>query len=95
EPSRRVARSGRYADERIASPIASPTRLLGSGKESTELARACDVVSRHYEREAEHRAASMSSLVEPLMTVLLACVVLTLALSVFMPMWQLMQVGSQ
>ena len=71
------------------------TRLLGSGKESTELARACDVVSRHYEREAEHRAASMSSLVEPLMTVLLACVVLTLALSVFMPMWQLMQVGSQ
>lgn len=69
------------------------TRLLGAGKEASEISRSSNVVGRHYEREANYLAASVGGLIEPLMTVLLAAIVLVLALSVFLPMWQLMQVG--
>lgn len=64
-------------------------RLLGSCKDSGDVTRTSDVISSHFDREGRHLAESVSSVIEPLMTVLLAFIVLVVALSVFLPMWQL------
>ncbi len=69
-------------------------RMLSAGKDSKELANSCDVVARHYEREAEHLTKNMSQLLEPLLTVCLAVVVLLVALSVFLPMWKMVSISS-
>jgi type II secretory pathway component PulF len=67
-------------------------RMLGAGKDSKEVARACDIVSRHYDREASHLTKNVNTIIEPLMTVALAGIVLVVALSVFLPMWQMARV---
>lgn len=65
-------------------------RLLGSCKDSSDVTRTSDVISSHFDREGRHLAESVSSVIEPVMTVVLAFIVLVVALSVFLPMWQLM-----
>lgn len=64
-------------------------RLLGSCKDSGDVTRTSGVISAHFDREGKHLAESVSSVIEPLMTVVLAFIVLVVALSVFLPMWQL------
>lgn len=68
-------------------------RMIGAGKDATELSRSCGVVSRHFERESDHLLKNINSLIEPLLTVALASVVLVVALSVFLPMWQMMRLA--
>lgn len=65
-------------------------RMLGAGKDSKELSRACTTVSRHYDREGEHLTKNINTIIEPLMTVVMAVIVLVIALSVFLPMWKMM-----
>jgi type II secretory pathway component PulF len=62
-------------------------RMIGAGKDATDLARSCDIVARHYDREASHLTKNVNTIVEPLMTVAMAGIVLLIALSVFLPMW--------
>lgn len=64
-------------------------RMLSSGKDSGDLVKACDVVARHFDREASHRAASASTVLEPVMTILMAAIVMVVALAVFLPMWSM------
>lgn len=64
-------------------------RMLGAGTDSAEIARTCDIVARHYDREGSHLAKNVSTVVEPLMTVALAGIVLLIALAVFLPMWKM------
>lgn len=68
-------------------------RMLAAGKDSKDLARASIIVSEHYDRESDHLSRSMSSLIEPLLTFVLAAVVLVVALSVFMPMWEMVRMS--
>lgn len=68
-------------------------RMLSAGKDSTELARSSDIIARHYDREADHLSKSVSTLIEPIMTISLAGIVLLVALSVFLPMWQLIKIS--
>lgn len=67
--------------------------MLGSGRNAQEISRAAEIVSRHYEREANHLTRSLGRLVEPVLTVLLSIVVLVVALSVFLPMWKMIEVN--
>lgn len=67
-------------------------RMLGAGRESSELASASQLVASHYEREAMHLTKSISSIIEPLLTMLLAVVVLVVALAVFLPMWEMIRI---
>ncbi len=67
-------------------------RMLAAGKDSSELSKTSGTVARHYDREASHLMKNMSSMIEPVMTVLLAVIVLTVALSVFLPMWQMVRI---
>ncbi len=68
-------------------------RLLSASKDTKEVARSSDIIARHYDREAKHLASGMSSLIEPVMTIVLAAIVLVVALSVFLPMWKLIGVN--
>lgn len=64
-------------------------RMLGAGKDAAEVSRACEVLARHYDRESSHLTKNLSSVIEPVLTVAMACIVLLVALSVFLPMWQM------
>jgi type II secretory pathway component PulF len=68
-------------------------RLLAASKETREVSKSSEIIARHFERESRHLSASMSSVVEPVMTILLAFIVLVVALSVFLPMWKLIGVN--
>lgn len=67
-------------------------RILGAGKDSREMSKSCDIVAFHYEREASHLSKNINTIIEPLMTFALAGIVLVVALSVFLPMWQMARI---
>lgn len=66
-------------------------RMISCGKQASEIGNASAIVARHYDRQSEHLTKAVNTLVEPLMTVGLAVVVLVVALSVFLPMWQMVK----
>lgn len=68
-------------------------RLLGSGKDSAELAHAGRILSRHYGKLSDHLAKNVNTIVEPMITVAMAGIVLLIALSVFLPMWQMISIN--
>lgn len=68
-------------------------RMISAGKDSTELAKACNVVARHFDRESAHLTKNINTIIEPLMTLGLAAIVLIVALSVFLPMWQMVKLN--
>jgi len=68
-------------------------RMLSAGKDSRELSGASAVVARHYDREADHLMKKINTIIEPLMTIALAGIVLLVALSVFLPMWQMIKIN--
>lgn len=76
---------------RVLPPFAR--RLLSACKEAKEVSHSSEIISRHFEREGSHLTAGISTVIEPVMTVVLAVIVLTVALSVFLPMWQLIGAG--
>ncbi len=68
-------------------------RMLAAGKDSSELAGAAAVIARHYDREADHLTKRINTVIEPVMTIALAGIVLLVALSVFLPMWQMIKIN--
>jgi MSHA biogenesis protein MshG len=68
-------------------------RLFGSGKDSQELARAGAIIARHYDRQSDHLAKNINTIVEPMITIAMAGIVLLVALSVFLPMWQMISIN--
>lgn len=68
-------------------------RLLGSGKDSDELARAGRIIARHYDRMADHLTKNINTVIEPMITIAMAGIVLLIALSVFLPMWQMISIN--
>lgn len=87
---------GETLAEALASVRSLPVfarRMLGAGHDSADLSRAALLVAKHFDRKASMLTKSVSSLIEPIMTVLMAGLVLLVALSVFLPMWQLARIG--
>jgi MSHA biogenesis protein MshG len=66
-------------------------RMLISGEETAELGKMCDVIAKHYERDTSLIAKNMSTLIEPVLIVLIAGVVLAVALGIFLPMWDMLK----
>ncbi len=88
-------RQGDQVGEVVRTSIYLPgfaRRMIAAGKDSTELARASDIVARHYDRESVHLTKGINSIIEPVLTVALAVIVLVVALSVFLPMWQMVRI---
>ena len=68
-------------------------RLFGSGKDSSELASAGKIIARHYDRQSDYLAKNINTIIEPMITVAMAGIVLLVALSVFLPMWQMISIN--
>lgn len=66
-------------------------RMLTAGERSSEIPRMCNVVSRHYEREASDLTKNLSTVIEPVLVVAIAGVVLVVAMAIFLPMWDSMK----
>jgi type II secretory pathway component PulF len=66
-------------------------RMLTSGEEAAELTRMCGVIARHYERDSASMTKNLSTVIEPVLIVLIATVVLFIALAIFLPMWDMVK----
>lgn len=91
-----VRTGGRLATVMVMCEYLSPfaRRMLISGEESAQLTRMCGIVARHCEREAEVTTKNLSTLIEPVLIVLIAAVVLFVALAIFLPMWDMVKLMS-
>ena len=69
-------------------------RMLTSGEESAELGRMCNVIARHFERDTTSLTKNLSTIIEPVLIVLIAGVVLVVALAIFLPMWNMVKLLS-
>ncbi len=64
-------------------------RMISIGEKSGSLDQMLVNVSKHYDSEIEYSVKSLTSMIEPILTVVMGVVVLFLALAIFMPMWDL------
>lgn len=86
-----VARGAKMSDVFPSCNYLTPfaKRMLTAGEESAELTRMCGVICRHYDQETSYLAKALSTVIEPILVVAIAAVVLVVALSVFLPMWDM------
>ncbi len=88
----RQVRSGGRLSECLAACTYFTTfarRMITAGETSAQLPGMCNLIARHYERETKHQTKTLTTLVEPLLIVMIAVVVLTVALGIFLPMWDM------
>lgn len=76
-----------FGDCTYLTPFAK--RMLAVGEESAELTRMCGVVCRHYDQETAYLSKALATVIEPILVVGIALVVLVVALSIFLPMWDM------
>jgi MSHA biogenesis protein MshG len=67
-------------------------QLMSIGLESGSLERMLDEIGNHYSKEVLYRSRQLTSLLEPMLTLVLGAFVLTMALAMFLPMWNLIKV---
>jgi type II secretory pathway component PulF len=68
--------------------------MISVGEVTGALEQMMDKVSEFYQLEITTTTETITSLIEPLITILLAVVVLFLALSIFLPMWNMMGIAN-
>lgn len=69
-------------------------QMLAVGEETGRVDEMLKEVAEFYEREVEYDVENLGATIEPLLTVAVGCVVLLLALAVFLPIWDLSTVVS-
>ena len=82
---------GRLSDTLISCRYLSPftRRMLAAGEDAGEVPKMCQIISKSYDREVTHLAKNVTTVIEPILIVGLAGVVLTIALAIFLPMWNM------
>ena len=68
------------------------TEMLSIGEASGSMEEVLNAVSDHYDREINYAVKNMTTLIEPMITVLMGAFVLFMAVAVFLPMWKLSSV---
>jgi MSHA biogenesis protein MshG len=66
--------------------------MMAIGMESGSLDRMVGEIGSHYSKEVLYRSRQLTSILEPILTIVLGVFVLILALAVFLPMWSLIRV---
>lgn len=87
-------RAGRQLADGLAEAHYVPSfarRMLVAGEQSGELTRMAEIVARHYERETSHQIKVLTTVMEPLLVVAITSVVLLVALAIFLPMWNMVE----
>lgn len=67
-------------------------QMLSIGMESGKLDDMSYEVARHYDAVIEYQSKKLAARIEPILTLFIAGMVLLLALAIFMPMWNMMQI---
>lgn len=65
------------------------SEMLTVGEATGSMAEVLTAVSDHYDREVRHTVKNMTTLIEPLVTLVMGVFVLFLAVAVFMPLWKM------
>lgn len=66
--------------------------MISIGEKSGSLSTMLDSLCEYYTFEVKRSLATLSSLIEPIMTLVLGVVVMGMALAIFMPMWNMISV---
>ncbi len=85
--SRVIVRSG------VFTPLV--IQMISVGEDTGQLEDMLEEATDFYEREVAYDVENLSSLIEPLLTVAIGVLVLILALGVFLPMWDLVEVAKR
>jgi MSHA biogenesis protein MshG len=74
-----------------ATGVFTPTilQMVAVGEETGALGEMMSEVADYYQKEVEHAVRGLAAQIEPIMIVLMGCMVLVVALGVFLPMWDL------
>ncbi len=80
------------AQARVFTPVV--LQMISVGEETGQLDQMMLEVADFYDREVEYDIANLSSIIEPVLTMVIGVMVLVLALGVFLPMWDLTQLAS-
>jgi MSHA biogenesis protein MshG len=65
-------------------------RMVAIGEQSGSLDEMLANISSHYDVEVDYSIKKMSSMIEPLLTLTIGIFIMFLALSIFLPMWNMM-----
>ena len=79
----------------IASGAFTPVvlQMIAVGEESGALDEMMEEIAGIYQSEVEYELKTLSQQIEPILIVMLGCLVLILALGIFLPMWELGRVA--
>lgn len=79
------------ADPMAASKIFSPliVQMVAIGEETGKVDELLLRVSEHYDQQSDYMIKNLTTMIEPILVVVLGCVVLVLALAIFLPMWNM------
>jgi len=69
--------------------------MIAVGEKTGAMTEMMEAVGEHYDREAKASIARLTQALEPLITVVLGVGLLFIALAVFLPMWDMMQVAGR
>lgn len=64
-------------------------RMISIGEQSGSLDDMLESVANHYDMEVEYAVEGLTSMIEPILTVVMAGAVLMLVLGIFLPMWDM------
>lgn len=67
-------------------------QMMTIGLESGSLSEMLREISGHYTREVQYTSRQLTSILEPILTMVMGVFVLILALAIFLPMWNLIKV---
>ncbi|MEW5925039.1 MAG: type II secretion system F family protein, partial [Candidatus Zixiibacteriota bacterium] len=67
-------------------------RMMQIGMESGSMELMLRETADHFSKEVDYRSRHLTALLEPILTVILGIFVLIVALAIFLPMWNLIQV---
>lgn len=68
-------------------------QMLRIGEETGQLEDLINEVAGFYEREVDYQVKNLSSVIEPLLILVIGAMVLVLALGIFMPMWNMVDLA--
>jgi len=107
-PNRCIRRALEGARERVrhGQPLSDPlkasglfppmvTQMIAAGERTGSTDHMLYQVCEHFESEADHRVKNLVSSLEPILIVFIAGMVLFLALSIFLPMWEMTKFANQ
>ena len=67
------------------------TSMIDVGEETGELGRMLGLIADSYEEDVDHALGSLTSIIEPVMILLLALVVGTIVIALFLPIIDIIQ----